>query len=131
MVTSKNLCKDSVSQDWGPSTIFVPEFFFFDLFKAVFSYIFLDNAMTSRTRSVRTFSSHFNEMSVRQVLRIRKIISFSLRCDLYLTPNSHDYAAKKSMVLVRIINVSIVGMKGFKMAEHCWATLKRTSKRST
>ena len=34
------------------------------------------------------------------------------RCDLDRAPNSHDYPTKKSMVLVRRKNVSILGMKG-------------------
>ena len=50
-----------------------------------------------------------DKMLVRQVLRMKNIIS--LRCDLDITPNSHDYRTRKSMFLVGRINVSIVGMK--------------------
>ena len=35
------------------------------------------------------------------------------RCDLDITPNFHDYPTKKSMVLVRRMNVLILGMKGW------------------
>ena len=55
----------------------------------------------------------FNEMSVRQVLTMKIIITLK-RCDIDVTPNSHDHPTKKSMVLVGRINVSIVGIKGFK-----------------
>ena len=34
------------------------------------------------------------------------------RCDLDITPNSHDYPTKNSMVLVGRMNVLIVGLKG-------------------
>ena len=51
---------------------------------------------------------NLNEVSVRQVLRIKNIIS--LRCDFDITPNSHDFIKEKYMVLVRRMNVSILAM---------------------
>ena len=57
---------------------------------------------------------NFNEMLVRQVLRMKNIISLSQRCDFDVTPNSHDYPRKKAKVQVRRMNFSIVGMKGLK-----------------
>ena len=51
---------------------------------------------------------NLNEMSVRQVLTIKDIIS--LRCDFDITKNSHDYIKEKYIVLVRRMNVSILAM---------------------
>ena len=43
-----------------------------------------------------------------------------LRCDLDITPNSHDYPTKKSTELVRRINDPILGMKGLKSLGKVW-----------
>ena len=36
-------------------------------------------------------------------------------CDLDMIPNSHDYPTNKSVVLVKRMNISILGMKGLLM----------------
>ena len=66
--------------------------------------------MIPRSDQHVNFPHNFNEMSVRQILRMTN------RCGLDKTPNSHEYPAKKSMVLVRRMYVSILGMKGLKSA---------------
>ena len=45
------------------------------------------------------------------------------RCDLDITPDSHDYPTKKSMVLVWRMNVSILGIKG---STSCFNTMAIT-----
>ena len=49
---------------------------------------------------------NFNEMLVTQVLRMKIIIS--LRCDIDITTNSHDFLTKKSMVRGGRMNDSIL-----------------------
>ena len=56
---------------------------------------------------------NFNEVSVGQVLRMK------IRCDVDMTPNSHDYPKKKSLVLVRRMNISILAMKGLSDVHNC------------
>ena len=61
---------------------------------------------------------NFNEMSVRQVMRMKIIISSS---DVDITPNSHGYPTKKSKVLVTRMNVSILRMKVVQVSYFiCW-----------
>ena len=70
----------------------------------------LINPLTSGSNKYVNSLHSFNEMSVRQVLRMKIIIT--LRCDLDKTPNSHDYSTKKSMVLVGRMNASTRQIKG-------------------
>ena len=50
---------------------------------------------------------------MRQILRMKVIIRLR-GVNLDMTPNSHDYRTKKSVVLVRRINISILEMKGLR-----------------
>ena len=71
------------------------------------------NPLTPRNAQHVNSPHIFNEMSVRQVLRMRLIIRLT-GVILNIIPNSLDYPTKKSMALVRRMKVLILGMKGLK-----------------
>ena len=62
--------------------------------------------MTLRSDQYVNSPHNFNEDT--EVLRIKMSIRLK---GVILTPNSHDYPTKKSMSLVRRMNVSLFGVK--------------------
>ena len=64
--------------------------------------------MTLRSDQYVNSLHNFNEMSDTEVLRMKMSIRLK---GVILTPNSHDYPTKKSMSLVRRMNVSLFGVK--------------------
>ena len=67
-------------------------------------------SLTPRSNQHVNSPHNLNNMFVKT--GIEKEDNYQLkRCGFDLTPNSYDYPTKKSMVLVRRINVSILGVK--------------------
>ena len=66
------------------------------------------NTVTPQKWSVCKFSSQF-QWNVSQAGIENEDYHQLKRCDLNITPNSHDYPTKKSIVSVKGMNVSILG----------------------
>ena len=61
------------------------------------------------TRNDQDVNSPHNSSQV----SIENEVNYQLkRCEFDITPNSYDYSTKKPIVLIRRMNVLILGMKG-------------------